>query len=214
MGGDDVAVLVGGDGDNLLDGGDGDDALYGGTGADGYTGGAGNDTFLFQADFGTDSINGFDGAGVSGGDVLRFMAIRASPRRRRCWRRPRSTHGRQHGDHHAGALQIHRDLQHHGAGSRPGISCSGKRYSIVSSEISGGTRKAQGSHDAGADAGADEKIFAALMDEARGVALAVARRHDGATEQRRGRPGRPMGVARDRQQAGAGQGAERRQASG
>ncbi|MBI3771999.1 MAG: putative Ig domain-containing protein, partial [Gammaproteobacteria bacterium] len=68
--------LFGGSGNDLLDGGagtdilfgdDGDDQLTGGTGDDELSGGIGNDTYLFNANWGIDSINTDDG-----GDVIQF----------------------------------------------------------------------------------------------------------------------------------------------
>lgn len=87
--GDDT--LFGGAGYDLLDGGMGNDALFGGFqddtlvggfGVDILNGGGGDDIFVFNtvADsaYGTpDTIQGFDGAGAPGGDVIDLSAIDA-----------------------------------------------------------------------------------------------------------------------------------------
>ena len=74
--------LNGGAGDDRLIGGGGNDVLTGGTGADRIFGGAGADTFLIRAgDLATgtvkDQIIDFEGAGVSGGDMLRLVGFDA-----------------------------------------------------------------------------------------------------------------------------------------
>uniref|UniRef100_B0T214 Hemolysin-type calcium-binding region n=1 Tax=Caulobacter sp. (strain K31) TaxID=366602 RepID=B0T214_CAUSK len=74
--------LNGGAGDDRLIGGAGNDVLTGGTGADRMFGGAGNDTFLIRAgDLATgpvkDQIIDFEGAGVTGGDMLRLVGFGA-----------------------------------------------------------------------------------------------------------------------------------------
>ncbi len=74
--------LNGGAGDDRLIGGAGNDVLTGGTGADRIFGGAGADTFLIRAgDLATgaakDQIIDFEGAGVSGGDMLRLVGFDA-----------------------------------------------------------------------------------------------------------------------------------------
>jgi Ca2+-binding RTX toxin-like protein len=73
-------TLDGGVGNDSLTGGDGDDSLVGGAGADSLHGGSGNDTIDVSADNdtvqytsaldGTDIIDGFDGDGAGGQDVL------------------------------------------------------------------------------------------------------------------------------------------------
>ncbi len=67
---------------NVLDGGPGDDILQGGGGADVLIGGAGADVFVFAAASGStlgasDLIDGFDGAGRAGGDVIDLSRIDA-----------------------------------------------------------------------------------------------------------------------------------------
>lgn len=67
--------LDGGKGNDTLFGGDGNDRLQGGAGDDIMTGGKGDDTFLFlRTETGAyrDKILDFEGAGVSGGDLLNF----------------------------------------------------------------------------------------------------------------------------------------------
>ncbi|MBX6321414.1 MAG: right-handed parallel beta-helix repeat-containing protein [Rhodospirillaceae bacterium] len=68
--------LSGGTGDDLLRGEDGDDTLSGGLGADTLAGGAGNDVFVFaKGEAAGDVVSDFAGAGVTGGDVLRFVGF-------------------------------------------------------------------------------------------------------------------------------------------
>lgn len=74
--------LHGGEGDDTLRGGDGDDVLYGDIGQDILQGESGDDTFEFlsvsHSAFGNaDLINGFDGAGVTGGDLIDLRRIDA-----------------------------------------------------------------------------------------------------------------------------------------
>lgn len=58
--------LVGAGGDDMLDGGAGNDYLLGGTGNDQLTGGEGKDVFVFEVDFGNDTITDFAaGAGYT-----------------------------------------------------------------------------------------------------------------------------------------------------
>jgi Ca2+-binding RTX toxin-like protein len=57
-------VLTGGGGDDRLRGKDGADTLIGGAGNDNMNGGDGRDTFVFGADFGHDTILGFEGKDV------------------------------------------------------------------------------------------------------------------------------------------------------
>ncbi|WP_299963526.1 calcium-binding protein [uncultured Roseobacter sp.] len=90
QGGDDT--LFGGDGSDYLDGGMGNDTLFGGAqgdtligggGADLLNGGGGFDTFDFKAlsdsAFGAaDTIAGFEGAGIFGGDVIDLSGIDAN----------------------------------------------------------------------------------------------------------------------------------------
>lgn len=90
LGGDDLArggsfgdLLDGGAGSDRLTGGGGDDTLRGGAGSDRLFGGTGEDTFLFRpGDLGTargtaDLVVDFAGAGLAGGDVLRFEGFGA-----------------------------------------------------------------------------------------------------------------------------------------
>ncbi|MEP0963615.1 MAG: calcium-binding protein [Roseobacter sp.] len=91
FGGNGNDVLRGGDGLDFLDGGAGNDILVGGNGSDRLVGGSGqdilrgqanNDTFVFttaeDSAFGsTDLIDGIDGVGSSGGDVIDLSAIDA-----------------------------------------------------------------------------------------------------------------------------------------
>ena len=65
QGGDDI-INAGGNNDTIL-GGAGNDQITGGTGDDTMDGGADFDTFLFQAGFGIDTINGF--AAIGGGSI-------------------------------------------------------------------------------------------------------------------------------------------------
>ncbi len=71
--------LYGGDGDDVLYGGSGNDELNGGAGDDYLSGGWGNDTFVFDPNFGNDTISGF-GAGdniidLTGLDVSSFEEL-------------------------------------------------------------------------------------------------------------------------------------------
>ncbi|UFN51169.1 Ig-like domain-containing protein [Roseomonas sp. OT10] len=77
IGGRDNDALNGGMGDDVILGGDGSDLITGGAGVDRVAGGAGQDTFLFAAsDLAlsgeVDRILDFEGAGVAGGDMIRF----------------------------------------------------------------------------------------------------------------------------------------------
>ncbi len=72
--------LDGGDGNDTLDGGAGHDTLRGGQGADLLIGGTGDDVFMYTAVtdstlVASDTIAGFDGAGVTGGDVIDLSAV-------------------------------------------------------------------------------------------------------------------------------------------
>lgn len=78
-GGADDDTLVGSSGNDTLDGGAGNDTLDGGSGNDRITGGAGNDTInfsqgndilVFGANFGNDTVTGFDANPVNGQDLL------------------------------------------------------------------------------------------------------------------------------------------------
>lgn len=78
--GDDV--LYGGAGLDTLNGGADNDILMGGAGADQLSGELGDDTFRFlavsdSAASAADLIQGFDGAGAAGGDVISLVAIDA-----------------------------------------------------------------------------------------------------------------------------------------
>lgn len=60
---------------NVLSGGNGDDHIEGRAGADTLIGGNGNDIFIFTAGgTGTDNISDFQGAGVTGGDVIQISS--------------------------------------------------------------------------------------------------------------------------------------------
>lgn len=61
--------LDGGNGNDTLDGGAGDDVLIGGAGNDILTGGAGADRFVFQGNFGSDTLTD-----LGAGDVIDFTA--------------------------------------------------------------------------------------------------------------------------------------------
>ena len=69
--GDDGNDKIFGDRDNdTLSGGDGNDRVNGGTGTDLMAGNGGNDTFIFQLDFGSDTVQGFQ----DNLDTLKFNA--------------------------------------------------------------------------------------------------------------------------------------------
>ena len=75
-------ALNGGAGNDVISGGAGNDTITGGLGVDRLSGGAGVDTFLMaRGDLAltnsTDLIFDFQGAGVAGGDVLRFTGFEA-----------------------------------------------------------------------------------------------------------------------------------------
>lgn len=81
-GGDGFDFLEGGAGEDILVGGNGNDILNGGSGQDTLRGQANNDTFVFasasDSAFGSaDLIDGIDGVGSSGGDVIDLSAIDA-----------------------------------------------------------------------------------------------------------------------------------------
>lgn len=81
-GGDGFDQLEGGDGNDVLSGGNGNDQLRGADGIDILRGNAGADTFDFdfvsQSSFGaSDLIEGFDGAGAAGGDIIDLSTIDA-----------------------------------------------------------------------------------------------------------------------------------------
>jgi Ca2+-binding RTX toxin-like protein len=71
FGGNGDDTINGGDDDDTLSGGNGTDILEGGAGVDNLTGGNGTDTFVFKADFGTDTVNDFHAAGAMH-DILQF----------------------------------------------------------------------------------------------------------------------------------------------
>lgn len=78
----DTVWIFGDEGDDLLTGGWGNDSLNGGMGSDRMQGGAGNDTFVFvkgevSTGAGLDHVIDFQGAGVAGGDALRFEGFGA-----------------------------------------------------------------------------------------------------------------------------------------
>ena len=71
-------------GNDVLDGGAGNDRIIGGTGTDIMTGGTGNDVFVFTANSDStltapDLIRDFEGAGVTGGDVIDLSAMTLLP---------------------------------------------------------------------------------------------------------------------------------------
>ncbi|MBR5676417.1 MAG: hypothetical protein IKX14_08300, partial [Neisseriaceae bacterium] len=70
-GGDGNDKLLGGAGKDSLYGDNGNDTLNGGAGNDYLNGGAGNDVYLFDANFGQDTINNYD-TGANRKDVIRF----------------------------------------------------------------------------------------------------------------------------------------------
>jgi phosphodiesterase/alkaline phosphatase D-like protein len=63
--------IEGGAGNDKIEGGNGNDTVVGGDGNDVLSGGPGIDTFLFDGNFGLDSITGFSVTGVSH-DVIQF----------------------------------------------------------------------------------------------------------------------------------------------
>jgi len=73
QGGNDTLRGLGGN--DTLNGGTGNDLLDGGAGNDTLIGGPGNDIFVFAADFGNDTIQGFDPNPVNGQDLLDISAI-------------------------------------------------------------------------------------------------------------------------------------------
>lgn len=94
LGGDDNDRIDGGDGADYLKGGNGSDTILGGAGKDVIVGGSGNDVLIGGADADTfifykseggvnavtgvgenDQIRGFEGAGVTGGDLLQFYGF-------------------------------------------------------------------------------------------------------------------------------------------
>jgi Ca2+-binding RTX toxin-like protein len=58
-------ILTGGLGDDILTGGGGDDSLAGGEGSDSLVGGTGGDTYLFEEDWGADTITETDDGSVN-----------------------------------------------------------------------------------------------------------------------------------------------------
>jgi Ca2+-binding RTX toxin-like protein len=81
IGGSADDALNGGAGNDRLEGGEGNDLLTGGEGADRLYGGEGDDTFVFnKGDFANDGglldhIIDFEGAGKTGGDMIRFTGF-------------------------------------------------------------------------------------------------------------------------------------------
>lgn len=81
-GGDGFDFLDGGTGNDVLAGGNGNDMLIGGLGVDTLRGNAQSDTFDFNSTAEStidslDLIDGFDGAGVAGGDIIDLSTIDA-----------------------------------------------------------------------------------------------------------------------------------------
>lgn len=81
-GGDGFDTLDGGLDNDILAGGNGNDTLTGGLGIDTLRGNAQDDTFVFNSTaestaLASDIIDGFDGAGVAGGDVIDLSGIDA-----------------------------------------------------------------------------------------------------------------------------------------
>jgi Ca2+-binding RTX toxin-like protein len=75
-GGDNADILIGGAGADALDGGAGDDTATGGGGNDSIDVSAGNDTVRYTDSLdGADVIDGFDGEGAGGQDVLDLDAL-------------------------------------------------------------------------------------------------------------------------------------------
>ena len=72
-GGADDDTLYGGDGDDTLRGGSGDDTLYGNKGDDTLYGAAGADTYVFEGDYGADTIQG-----DADGGILSFVDVDAA----------------------------------------------------------------------------------------------------------------------------------------
>jgi Ca2+-binding RTX toxin-like protein len=67
-------TIIGDEGNNSLNGLNGNDMLIGGDGNDSLTGGQGNDLFVFGHESGVDTISGFDGEGLSGGDIIQIAS--------------------------------------------------------------------------------------------------------------------------------------------
>lgn len=81
-GGDGFDLLEGGADNDVLVGGNGEDTLGGGAGQDTLRGNAGNDTFVFvdavDSSFAaSDLIDGIDGVGIAGGDIIDLSGIDA-----------------------------------------------------------------------------------------------------------------------------------------
>ncbi len=68
-------IIYGGAGNDVILGNGGNDIIFGNTGNDSLFGGLGNDAFYFSAADGNDVIFGFEGAGVTGGDVIFVNSI-------------------------------------------------------------------------------------------------------------------------------------------
>ncbi|MGL5303567.1 MAG: peroxidase family protein [Aeromonas sp.] len=67
--------LFGGEGNDTLQGGTGNDLLSGGIGNDILQGGAGSDRFVFEAGFGQDRLEGFDGNPTGGQDYMDLVSL-------------------------------------------------------------------------------------------------------------------------------------------
>jgi Ca2+-binding RTX toxin-like protein len=68
-------VLNGAGGNDTINGNGGNDTISGGAGNDVMNGGAGNDIFVFGADFGADTIRGFDANPSGGQDLLDLSGL-------------------------------------------------------------------------------------------------------------------------------------------
>ena len=75
QGGDGNDVLKGGGENDTLSGGAGDDVLYGGIGNDILSGNAGIDRFVFESNFGLDTITDFDSNPAGGQDYIDLQML-------------------------------------------------------------------------------------------------------------------------------------------
>ena len=74
-GGGGADTLIGGIGNDTLNGGAGADILIGGFNNDTMNGGNGDDIFRFAANFGADTIIGFDAGPIGGQDLMNLFAL-------------------------------------------------------------------------------------------------------------------------------------------